>query len=767
MKTIVLGPPRPLVRRVVALAMTLVVLGCEAAAPASTPAPTTSAAAATASTAPAGAVASPGASTRPAVTAAPAAADARTSEARIAEALAAGRIDYGTSLAYRAYAAFGSPLLPEDYRSPVVDLHAATFLFAEIAANEATLDPAVLTALEPYTARPNDPASIFNRAQGVAARGPLTAATSWLSRSAAGGRARVWVADGGGAQDRLAEYARVVDAVWPNVFSLVPEPVPDEAGEPLLDVNPDSAIDLYFADAGTVDPRIWACRTNPTGKGCADLAAQGGYTSPARPTKATTASAYVMIDTGVSGDLLTSHVAHELMHAAQFRFDYDESPWLLDSTATWGAYRTLQLLGVTPEPVYEYLAKFFGSLDERLPRDDELNRYGSWLYFLSLQIDAGDSVARTVFEKMAAPGRQGVAAVDQAYPFAEHFGRFAVRNWNDATADAYRQKDGTFPSSVKPPPDERGTLFEGETRLGFETASLSADYAVYEFPDEIGRVLFRNSLAGVIAECACVPSVWLIEKVDGVWKAPEQVIDDQRRWCRSRPGEHVEELVIVVANPDADGLMPLPAGLMPTLEASEASCGGEGTITYSRVKHGTYTSNRNNPVEVDMSDQATITFDITVDDYDIDRFVATTSSMTWSYSLTATEVANGCTIVESAEGGGTITGEGGPDVSMGLRSDGTLFGVTFDEKAYTVNVVPPTMEMADGDPRGHYKVSSSICGEIQLGGWWPYTGPIAIVSGDIPEDARVLTGTRRRTIPAQNVLDVPTVETVTWTINLD
>lgn len=50
----------------------------------------------------------------------------RTSGALIAAALAGGKIDYQTSLLYWVYAAFGSAELPAEYRSDILDLHAAT-----------------------------------------------------------------------------------------------------------------------------------------------------------------------------------------------------------------------------------------------------------------------------------------------------------------------------------------------------------------------------------------------------------------------------------------------------------------------------------------------------------------------------------------------------------------------------------------------------------------------------------------------------------------
>ncbi len=53
-----------------------------------------------------------------------------TSEDLIAKALTAKEIDYKTSLLYRTYAVFSDPRLPEKYKSDVIDLDAATLIFA-------------------------------------------------------------------------------------------------------------------------------------------------------------------------------------------------------------------------------------------------------------------------------------------------------------------------------------------------------------------------------------------------------------------------------------------------------------------------------------------------------------------------------------------------------------------------------------------------------------------------------------------------------------
>jgi hypothetical protein len=690
-----------------------------------------------------------------------------SAEEKVAAALAAGHIDLATSLVYRVYAAFGSASLPEEFRSLVVDPHAATFAFADVAANESRLSPEQVAAIAPYRARPSDPVSIFSQPQPVAAvGGAVTGLVSWVDEAAAGGKARVWVPAGEGSAGRLAERIAAVNAVWPVVFGLIPEPIPDTPGVPLTSVNPDGAIDIYFADAGTVDQRVFRCRNNPAAEGCTTLAAEGGYTDVAKPFTGHSSSAYSVIDLAVSGGLLTSHIAHELAHTSQYQYDFTESAWLKDSTATWAAYRVLQKLELVPTPAYEYLPKLFAALDSPITRDDDDdNRYAAWLYVQSLAIRHGDAIAKTVFEKMAADGVQGSEAVDSAYPFAENFGDFALGNWNEHTADRYRDSDRTFPSD-QPPLDLDVTLANGAVRsLGFETGPLSADYARLRFSDDVGLVMIESQLAALAAACACTPSVWLVELIGAEWKEPFLLTEDTYRYCRTRQGENIEELIVVVANPDTGGHAPLAADLMPTVTARAGSCEGGGTITISRDKSGTYTSARNNPVEVKMHDEARISFDLVADEASPDLYAATTATITWSYTLSATETGDECTIVERAEGSGSFTGTGGPSLTFGLESDGTLFGMTFNEDAYTLTIVPPSLEMEEGDPRSFYRVWSDVCGFVGIDARWLYT-TLAIASGKIPADRRTLSGSVQRTLPSIGLDGLPTSETITWSIDL-
>jgi hypothetical protein len=91
-----------------------------------------------------------------------------------------------------------------------------------------------------------------------------------------------------------------------------------------------------------------------------------------------------------------------------------------------------------------------------------------------------------------------------------------------------------------------------------------------------------------------------------------------------------------------------------------------------------------------------------------------------------------------------------------------------DENKYVLEVLPPSSNMADDDPRGHYQFSSTLCGGTVIPGvWFPYT-TLAFVDGPIPEGRTgTLSGSRTRTLPPLNPLDIETTETVTWSVPLD
>jgi hypothetical protein len=284
-----------------------------------------------------------------------------TSEPLIAAALAAGKITYEQSLLYRALALYDSPGLPAEFRSPIPDGEATANLLAEIDRKEATLSADLLAKLAPYRARPSDPISIFNQPAGASAGVPVAGAgiivaadtaTPWQSLPAVGGKARVWMkaASAADAADALKGHADDVARVWAAFPGIFTYPNPDLPAVPNVAINPDSAIDIYFLNLGDIDPRRASCITDPTKESCILTAGKSGFANRVAEITKNKSSGYAVIDAGRDHNVRLDSIAHELAHTAQFAYDRDESVWLMESTATWVAYKVDQKLDLpTPD----------------------------------------------------------------------------------------------------------------------------------------------------------------------------------------------------------------------------------------------------------------------------------------------------------------------------------------------------------------------------------------------------------------------------------
>jgi hypothetical protein len=515
-----------------------------------------------------------------------------TSEELIADALAAGKIGYEDSILYRALALYGSADLPSDYRSKVPDMEAAGSLLREIGRNESKLSAATLAKLAPYRVRPADPVSIFNTTP-VASRGagiPLAAldhgalpqpdlaaptASAWKSQTAAGGKIRVWMKGTPDADSRLATYAADMDKVWgayPGIFTY---PRPDMPNVPSAAVNPDSAVDVYFVNAGTIDPRRADCARNPSLAYCKLDGAQG-FAPPADPyDNPRTSSGYMVIDAGLGGDDLIDTLAHELAHVAQFTYDWDEVSWLYESTATWVAYKVMKKLTLDPTFAYTLATRFYPGLSQPLTRETKQNAYGSWLYFLYAAMEKGDGVVVDVWKAAGQDGVQGADAVDKVMPFAKAFAGFGIRNWNqDPVKPKYDSVDGDFPDLQ---PRLRNTVTEiggdGEDKLDVSLPKLATAYFDYSFESSARAVTFENSLAGT-------PNahVWAIKQIKDKWQPPEDWSGlNKKKFCRDAPEEDVTRLIIVVANSSLTDKLTAPD--RPTIKGDAKGCmGWAGTM---------------------------------------------------------------------------------------------------------------------------------------------------------------------------------------------
>lgn len=513
------------------------------------------------------------------------------SEQLIAEALHNGDISYEDSLLFRAYALIADPRLPGEYRSPIPDWDAGTSLFAEIDDNEDQLSQQLLADLAPFRVRPNEPESIFFDAPE--ARVPQGADRAWRTRLVPGTNARVWTLGAVGAEET---YVDVVSTIWSSMLGLFIYPNPDQSGVPNAVVNPDGAIDFYFVNPG-VDARFKDCELNPGSPACL-FASDYGMARRAPTFSGNTSSGYLVVNKGmIAGDPLQDDnlidtIAHELTHVSQYAYDTGEASWLYESTATWVAYRIMKDLGRVPQYAYDQAEHLYQNLDRPLDREDttgmgDQDKYGSWLFFQHAAMEQGDQIVSQVWDEAAAPGKQGINAVDAVFPLEDNFDTFTVRNWNDEPVPKqYKDApDNTFPNKLHPEPDRDLTVSgEADYSLDLPIERLSARYYRYVFSSAVRHIIVENNL--VQTEGA---HVWLLKKIDGQWKPPEDMENNPvDTFCRDSTlfEENLEELIVIVSNSKITG--PHLNHNYPRVIADEIACAPvEGTIsTTLRIADG-------------------------------------------------------------------------------------------------------------------------------------------------------------------------------------
>jgi hypothetical protein len=574
----------------------------------------------------------------------------------------------------------------------------------------------------------------------------------------------------------------VLDGIWDAETKVMGAPIPDGGG---TNGGGDSAIDVYLLDKWQCVRRDRQCRETTYQDTGGGVGSALGIAHPADPRSgpagARTASGYILLARGAGfGSKLADTIAHELFHVIQNAYNWEGKyggaggyyHWLTESSAEWAGWHFTH---GDREGQAAWFDLFSGEpeIPLNITPSSADRRYKAWEWHLFREIDSGGDA----FMAAAWGAVRGMkdhqafdVALDGSYPFASHFRDFAVKNLNaelegDPLAPRYGSVDDLLRGEVavavrkqlsgSPPGDIPTTWSERVPRL-------SASYAQVRLDEDVRQV--RLDLSD-FASSGDLDADLLVHLPSG-WERRRLTLGETR-FCRDRPEEDVSEMYLVLSN---HAFLPTsqPIEGEVELQALQTGCqGGHGTVTISREKHGTYTSARNNPVQVDMLDTATITFDLAPDDVDGSSYTATHSSITWSYSLKAVETADGCSLVEGADGGGTWEADDGPSVLLGWGApDGTLFGMVIDPERYVVNVTPPSQDMPDEDPRGWYQGNSTLCGgDIVKGLWLPYT-TLAIVDGELPENPVSLSGSRTRTLEPFSTLDVPTTETVTWSVSL-
>lgn len=492
-----------------------------------------------------------------------------TSEELIAAALKAGTITYEESLVQRAFAWLDDPRLPKQFRSPIVDWEAGGLLLDEIHRKEATLSQATLTVLAPFRARPSDPTSVFNQPRTDAVKSQYVPGSEyWTSMLVPGGAGwtplRIWIKGG---QPELLRYLADVKSMWASYHKFFVDPWEDD-GNPDLDFNPDDAVDMYLLRVGETDRR---CPSTP----CQVAArSNGGWTTVAKPDNGRQCAGFVVINLDQRRDEVIGAMAHELAHTGQRMYDCTDRHFFLDEgSATWVGYKVLKDLGIKPDYGYDYLQNprrysFFPNLRRSL--DHPANAYASWPFYYYASMELGNDVVKRIWQSHAlGAGVTGARTVDKVVPFAEHFPKFAIRNWNqDGVPVKYKNDDGTFPPDLMPSPVTLMPSEPATRELDEPVPSLAAQYYYYSALDQsVRRITFQNLYLGLPGA-----HVWALKKVGSDWQPPEDWTADERRiLCRDIPKEDVSELVLIVSNSDMDKPLP-PTHPKPRVLTEEVGC---------------------------------------------------------------------------------------------------------------------------------------------------------------------------------------------------
>jgi hypothetical protein len=492
-----------------------------------------------------------------------------TSEEIIAGALKAGTITYEESLIQRAFAWLNDPRLEREFRSPIVDWEAGGWLLDEIQRKEGMLSEATLSVLAPFRARPSDPKSVFNQPRSDAVKSQYVPGSEyWTSMLVSGGAGwtplRIWIKGG---QPELLRYLPDVKRMWASYHKFFVDPWEDD-GNPDMDFNPDDAVDMYLLRVGETDRR---CPSTP----CQVAAASnGGWTTVAKPDNGRQCAGYVVINLDQRHDELIGAMAHELAHTGQRMYDCtDQHFFLNEGSATWVGYKVLKDLGIKPDYGYDYLKNprrysFFPNLHRSLDRP--ANAYASWPFYYYASMELGNDVVKRIWQNHAlGAGVTGARTVDKVVPFAEHFPKFAIRNWNqDGVPVKYQNDDSTFPPGLMPSPVNLMPSEPALRELAEPVPSLAAQYYYYSALDQsVRRITFENLYHGLPGA-----HVWALKKVGSSWQPPEDwTADEKHILCRDVPAENVSELVLIVSNSDLDNPLP-PAHPKPRVRTEDVGC---------------------------------------------------------------------------------------------------------------------------------------------------------------------------------------------------
>jgi hypothetical protein len=495
------------------------------------------------------------------------------SQGLIEAALAAGTIDYPTSLLYRAYALFGDPRLPAELTG-AGSSGEDSGLAHEVELAGADLPAAIRDALIPFLVRPSDPRSYFNQPPANAKRVPSLQDTNaqpanpacqngWLGRrsAVAGVAFKVWAACDGTAETDIAFLLAFAESLWSPMTSLMGPPRPDAGG---ATAGGDDAIDVYLVGAG----QAARDRQIPS----AAFAAAW----PDEPKVGTKSSGYILAPrVSLRTDFFRYAFAHEFFHVLQFAHnsafmfrwngDFDNKGtriwdefWFVEASATWAGIHFVRPL--SPRLHAQYFSPYQRdypdvSLHASKPQSHTYTAY-IWAFFMEQEVS--DQAISAVWKALETvpPNDWNAAnrAIDAQLRFSTRFRDFAVRNFNkplpgNPIDPLYQALDPGVPNTM---PNFTLVSFYNRQlgqpphQMEHTIRSLTANYDVYAPEPDTEQVTFWfDGLQP--GEALDVDAIYKI-KGEPNWVRRKLNPGEKLRFCFNNPEEDLEDLVLVLSN---------------------------------------------------------------------------------------------------------------------------------------------------------------------------------------------------------------------------
>ena len=459
-----------------------------------------------------------------------------TSFDKIDAAYRRGEITETEAMRFRIFAGYSPERLPEQYvgdmRITRGSLQLADTWLQE---NFQSLNPELQSELRPYYVLPDDPDSIFSNQPQMETAERLQQTYTSLNNSSTTGWSHITV---------------TVPGVDRDVY-----PIPDRSAR------------IYYPDGDA------AAREQADWIGQAFLYAYPRFTRLLDEQLNSDVYIFVYPELGVAGlggmrtiegvrcglilvrkemteEKTKSTLAHELFHVFQRQMgleeDTPEQRWLREATAVWSQH----FIYPNYNDEHRWLSGFFRDLDKQMISIGEEREYETYPWFLYLTQAAGyDERVRQILED-AAEGNATDAAVGFD-GFDSYFADFALWNWNQRPVEYY-EDNPNFPGSPRGgdaygytcDPGGRRFLPDQQHSCAVQTGPLSMLYDPLVFDDLVQKIVFRF----IEGEGDSWRRRQALVRVNNEWHVEDWTYLLERTFCRNRPQERVEIIILIFSN---------------------------------------------------------------------------------------------------------------------------------------------------------------------------------------------------------------------------